>query len=368
MATRKVINFAPGPAKLPEEVMKKAQEEFVNYANTGVGVMELSHRGGDFSRILNTAEENLRTLMTIPENYEVLFLQGGATGQFAGIPLNLIGLKPGKSADYMVTGAWSAKAAKEAEKYGNVNLVFPKSDQYTSIPEESEWKLNPEASYLYYCANETIHGVEFPNVPEIKDVPVVCDMSSSMLSHKVDVTKFAVIYAGAQKNIGCAGVVLVIVRKDMIGHALPICPVVFDFKIQSGNNSCYNTPPTYSIYIMGLVFDWILKNGGLAYIEERNAQKAKAVYEVIDQSNGFYVSPIQRKCRSKMNVTLRIGGTKGDDELEKKFLDEAGKMGMLSLKGHRSVGGIRVSLYNAISLKEALFLVDFMKDFQKRHL
>lgn len=368
MSANRVINFSPGPAKLPEEVMKKAQGEFVNFAGTGVSVMELSHRGAEFSKILNEAEQNLRELMQIPDNYDVIFLQGGASGQFSGIPLNLIGLKPGKTADYMVTGAWSAKAAKEAEKYGSVNLVFPKTKKYTTIPDKSEWTINPDASYLYYCSNETIHGVEFPYVPEsYNDVPIVCDMSSSVLSHHIDVSKFGVIFAGAQKNIGPAGAVLLIIRKDLIGKALPGCPTVLDFKIQAGNNSCYNTPPTYSIYMIGLVFDWILKNGGLDVVQDRNLRKATCVYEAVDNSRGFYTSPVHPSCRSKMNVAVRIGGPDGDEALEKAFLDEAGKKGMIGLKGHRSVGGIRISLYNAISLEESLSLVEFMRDFQTRH-
>merc|ERR1712179_147911 len=288
MESKKVINFAAGPAKLPEQVLEKAQKEFLNYAGTGVSVMELSHRGADFSKILNDAENTLREVMDIPDNYKVIFLQGGGNGQFAAVPLNLMGLKESKSADYITTGSWSAKAAKEATKYGKVNLVLPKVDKYTTIPDESTWTLNPEASYVHYCANETIHGVEFQFVPDTKGVPLVADMSSNILSKKIDVSKFALIYAGAQKNIGCAGVTLVIARDDMIGHALPECPTFLDYKIQAGANSCYNTPPTYSIYIMGLVFAWVKNQGGAEAMEQTRNKKSEALYNLIDGSNGFY--------------------------------------------------------------------------------
>ncbi|EDO41466.1 predicted protein [Nematostella vectensis] len=322
----KVINFAPGPAKLPEVVLKKAQEEFLNYGNLGISVMEMSHRSGEFAKIINDAENDLRELLHIPDNYKVLFMQGGGTGQFSAVPLNI--MKEGGSADYIVTGAWSAKAVKEAEKYGKVNLVLPKTSTYDSIPDPSQWTLNPDASYVYYCENETVHGVEFDFVPETNGVPLVCDMSSNILSRHFDVDKFGIIYAGAQKNIGCAGVTIVIVREDLIGHASSLCPAVFDYKIQAGQNSLYNTPPTYGIYIMGLVFKWLKSLGGVEEMERRSIIKSTMIYDVMDNSNGFYCNMIQ-------------------------------------LKGHRSVGGIRISLYNAIHLEEVEKLVKFMVKFQE---
>lgn len=365
METTNIINFAAGPAKLPKQVIETAQKEFANYDGCGVSVMEMSHRSSKFSKIINTAEADLRELMSIPDNYRVLFLQGGGNGQFAAVAMNLMNYKPSQSADYVVTGTWSAKAAAEAKKYGTVNVVHPKLTKYTEIPDQSSWELNPDASYLYYCANETVHGVEFPFVPETNGVPIVADMSSNILSKHVDVSKFGVIFAGAQKNIGCAGVTLVIAREDLIGHAIPQCPTILDYKIQNGNNSLYNTPPTYSIYIMGLVFKWMKEQGGLATIVESNQYKSSSLYKLIDVSKGFYHSPIDPSARSTMNAPIRIKG--GDEDLEKLFLEEATKNGYLELKGHRSVGGLRVSMYNAISKEEVDRLIAFMKDFQEKH-
>ncbi|XP_046560530.1 phosphoserine aminotransferase-like [Haliotis rubra] len=363
----KIINFSPGPAKLPEEVLEHAQKEMISYKNTGISVMELSHRSSDFLKIIDQAEKDLRDLLRIPDNYKVLFLQGGGTGQFSAVPLNLIKRNESGAADYIVTGSWSAKAAKEAEKFGKINRVLPKTDKYTVIPDQSQWKLNPDASFVYYCANETIHGVEFQFVPETHGVPLVCDMSSNILSRHVDVSKFGVIFAGAQKNIGCAGVTLVIIREDLIGHAMPTCPVIFDYKTQVGNNSLYNTPPTYSIYIMGLVFEWIQKQGGVEKMEKNAVAKSTAVYDLINQSNGFFNCPLDTKCRSRMNIPVRIGSMEGVEALEKKFIEEATENGLVSLKGHRSVGGLRISLYNAVKVDEALVLVNFMKKFQQEH-
>ncbi|KAK3728567.1 hypothetical protein QZH41_011647 [Actinostola sp. cb2023] len=281
-------------------------------------------------------------------------------------------MKEGGSADYICTGAWSSKAVKEvrfAEKYGKVNLVLPKLDSYDRIPSQSEWNLDPNASYVHYCANETVHGVEFDFIPETNGVPIVCDMSSNILSRPVDVSKYGVIYAGAQKNIGCAGVTMVIVREDLLGHASPKCPVVFDYKVQAGNNSMYNTPPTYSIYLMGLVFKWIKKLGGLQELKQRNHIKSSTIYDIIDSSKGFYSGKVNKGARSRMNVTLRING--GHEELEKEFIKKAGEKGMIQLKGHRyrlmSVGGIRVSLYNAITFQETKKLAQFMRDFSDTH-
>ncbi|KAK6184659.1 hypothetical protein SNE40_007090 [Patella caerulea] len=365
MESRKVVNFSPGPAKLPEEVLDRAQKEFLNYNNTGVSVMELSHRSSDFTKIIGNAEKDLRDLLDIPDNYKVIFVQGGGTGQFSAVPLNLIDLKEGATADYIVTGSWSAKSAKEAEKYGKINRVLPKTDKYTVIPDQSQWKLNPDASYVYYCSNETIHGVEFQFVPETNGVPLVCDMSSNILSKHIDISKFGLIFAGAQKNIGCAGATLVIIREDLIGFADPVCPILMDYKTQVGNNSVYNTPPTYSIYIMGLVFQWIKEQGGVHQMELNSKKKSSLLYDIIDNSNGFYQCPIERDSRSRMNITFRIGVNEEDEALEKRFIEEAHQSGLISLKGHRSVGGIRVSVYNAVHVHEAERLVDFMRDFQR---
>lgn len=362
---KRVLNFAAGPAKIPEEVLAEAQKELLNYGNLGISVMEMSHRSAHFAKIVNEAESDLRELLNIPDNYKVLFLQGGGTGQFAAVPLNLA--KEGGSADYIVTGAWSAKAVKEAEKYVKVNQVFKKLDKYNRIPPQEEWNLDPNASYVYYCANETIHGVEFDFVPETNGVPLVCDMSSNILSRPVDVSKFGLIYGGAQKNVGCAGVTLVIVREDLITNPSPQCPVVFDYKIQAGMNSLYNTPPTYSIYMMGLVFKWLKRNGGIQEINKINQMKSDLVYELIDSSDGFYCGTVEKKSRSRMNAPFRIASPEGDQELEKKFVEEAAAKDMIQLKGHRSVGGIRVSMYNAVKLDDIKTLVDFMKDFRQQN-
>ncbi|CAI9534452.1 unnamed protein product [Staurois parvus] len=362
-----VLNFGAGPAKLPPSVLLEAQKEFVDYKGLGISVLEMSHRSSDFSKILNTTEMFLRELLNIPENYKVLFLQGGGSGQFSGIPLNLIGLKESKCADYIVTGAWSAKAAKEAEKYGKVNIVHPKLASYTEIPDPSTWNLNPEASYVYYCANETVHGVEFQYIPDVKGAVLVCDMSSNFLSRPIDVSKFGLIFAGAQKNVGCAGVTVVIVREDLLGFAVKECPTVLDYKIQAGNGSLYNTPPCFSIYIMGLVLEWIRNNGGAACMEKLSILKSEMIYNVIDESNGFFVCPVEKKSRSRMNIPFRIGDIKGDGKLEREFLDKAAALGMLSLKGHRSVGGIRASLYNAVTVDDVEKLTEFMKHFKETH-
>ncbi|NXE79582.1 SERC aminotransferase, partial [Cochlearius cochlearius] len=364
---RQVANFGAGPAKLPRSVLLEAQKELVDYKGLGISVLEMSHRTADFTKILNTAENLMRELLNIPENYKVIFLQGGGSGQFSAVPLNLIALKEGRCADYVVTGAWSAKAAKEAEKYAKVNIVHPKLGTYTHIPDPSTWNLNPDASYVYYCANETVHGVEFDFVPDVKGAVLVCDMSSNFLSRPVDVSKFGVIFAGAQKNVGCAGVTVVIVREDLLGFALKECPVVLDYKTQVMNGSLYNTPPCYSIYIMGLVLEWIKNNGGAAAMDKLSLIKSRMIYDIIDKSNGFYVCPVEKKNRSRMNVPFRIGSIKGDEALEKKFLEKAVELNMISLKGHRSVGGIRASLYNAVTVEDVQKLATFMRSFMQTH-
>ncbi|XP_076766858.1 phosphoserine aminotransferase [Xylocopa sonorina] len=357
-----VINFGAGPAKLPEQVLKDVQKELLAYGNTKISVLELSHRSSEFKNIVENAQATLREILHVPDNYKILFMQGGGTGLFAAVPLNMM---TSGTADYLVTGSWSAKAAKEAAKYGKVNMVLPKTTQYTEIPDPSTWNLDPDASYVYYCANETIHGIEFNYIPETNGVPLVADMSSNILTRSLDISKFAVIFAGAQKNIGPAGVTLVIVRDNVLGHAMKICPTILDFTVMTNDNSIHNTPPVFQIYTVGLVFEWIKERGNVEEMEKLAIIKSRKVYDVIDESKGFYSCPVKPDARSRMNVPFRIG--KDDDGLEKEFLSEASARGMLQLKGHRLVGGIRVSLYNAITLKEVDKLVEYMKWFYQKH-
>ena len=358
---KKVFNFAPGPAKLPQEVLIQAQKELLNYKNTGVSVLELSPRSKEYSTLNQEAIDNIRKILDVPSNYKIIFNQGGGCGQCAFVPMNL--MKEGASADYLVTGTWSAKAANEAVKHGEVNYVFPKPKAFTSIPDVKEWKFNKDASYVYYCANETINGVEFDFIPETGGVPLVCDMSSNFLTRPVDVSKYGCIFAGAQKNIGCAGVTVVIIREDLLGRSLPYCPSSFNYKFVSDANSLFNTPPTYSVYIMSLVLKWILKEGGLTEMTKRCAAKSSALYNVLDNSNGFYNSLVERTARSKVNVVFRLP----NEDLEKKFVSEADEQGYMHVKGHRSVGGLRVSLYNAVMQHEAEHLIQFMKNFQEKY-
>uniref|UniRef100_A0A4X1W2A7 Phosphoserine aminotransferase n=1 Tax=Sus scrofa TaxID=9823 RepID=A0A4X1W2A7_PIG len=348
-------------------VLLEIQKELLDYKGVGISVLEMSHRSSDFSKIINNTENLVRELLSIPDNYKVIFVQGGGCGQFSAVPLNLIGLKAGRCADYVVTGSWSAKAAEEAKKFGTVNIVHPKLGSYTKIPDPSTWNLSPDASYVYYCANETVHGVEFDFIPDVKGAVLVSDMSSNFLSKPVDVSKFGVIFAGAQKNVGSAGVTVVIVRDDLLGFALRECPSILDYKVQAGNNSLYNTPPCFSVYVMGLVLEWIKNNGGAAAMEKLSCIKSQMIYDIIDNSQGFYVCPVEPQHRSKMNIPFRIGNTKGDDALEKRFLDKALELKMISLKGHRSVGGIRASLYNAVTIEDVQKLAAFMKNFLEMH-
>ncbi|KAK2845771.1 hypothetical protein Q7C36_010625 [Tachysurus vachellii] len=367
METKKILNFGSGPAKLPKAVLIQAQKELLDYNGLGISVLEMSHRTTDFNQIITSAVSLIRELLNVPENYKVLFMQGGGTGQFSAVALNLIGLKEDRCADYIVTGTWSASAAKEAEKYGKVNVVNPKADRYTGIPDSSSWSLNPSASYVYFCCNETVHGVEFNFVPDTKGVILVSDMSSNFLSRPVDVSKFGLIFAGAQKNVGCAGVTIVIVREDLLGKALKECPTILDYNVQAKNNSLHNTPPTYSIYIVKLVLEWLKNNGGTDLMNQLNKQKSSMIYDIINNSNGFYSCPVNVSCRSHMNIPFRIGSLEGDEALERQFLEGASKLGMISLKGHRSVGGIRASLYNAVTVEETLALAAYMKEFLNKH-
>lgn len=362
--TDRVYNFAAGPATLPESVLLKAQAELFNYQGSGMSVMEMSHRSKEFDAIIKTAESDLRRLLSIPDDYAVLFLQGGATSQFAALPLNLC--DPTSPADYIVTGSWGDKAYKESLKYCKSTVIWSgKSQKYTNIPNFNDLKQNPDAKYLHICANETIHGVEFKDYPEPTNVNrlLVADMSSNFCSKPVDVSKFGLIYAGAQKNVGPSGVTIVIARKDLLGKAQGITPVMFDYKVHADAASLYNTPPCYTIYICKLVFEDLLKQGGLAEIEKKNAKKAGIVYDAVDESGGFYVCPVEKSVRSHMNIPFTLEKS----ELEKKFIKEAEDEGMVQLKGHRSVGGMRASVYNAMPLAGVEKLVAFMKDFQARH-
>ncbi|WP_026340670.1 3-phosphoserine/phosphohydroxythreonine transaminase [Thioalkalivibrio sp. ALJT] len=356
----RVMNFSAGPAALPQPVLERARDELLDFRGSGMSVMEMSHRGKPFMAVAEKAEQDLRTLLSIPDNYSVLFLQGGATGQFAAIPLNLGG---GRSMDYVDTGAWSGKAIKEAQKYGSVNIVASsQASGYASIPERAGWNLNPDAAYVHYTPNETIGGVEFHDIPEVGGVPLVADMSSTILSRPIDVSKFGVIYAGAQKNIGPAGLTLVIVRNDLLEREKGPVPAVLDWALQSKNDSMYNTPPTFGWYLAGLVFEWLLEQGGLQAMAEINQRKAGKLYEFIDNS-AFYRNPVERSARSWMNVPFILA----DDSLDGTFLNEADAAGLSSLKGHRSVGGMRASIYNAVPESAVDALIEFMADFENRH-
>ncbi len=355
----RVFNFSAGPAVLPEPVLQRAAEEMLEWHGSGMSVMEMSHRGKQFVEIASRAEQTLRDLLQVPDNYRVLFLQGGASGMFAAAPLNL--LRGGRVADYVNTGAWSKKAIAEAKKYCDVNVAAASPEGRLTIPPQAEWKLSEQAAYLHYTPNETISGVEFHWVPQV-DVPLVVDMSSTILSRPINVADYGMIYAGAQKNIGPAGITVVIVRDDLLGDAMPQTPAVWDFKAQADADSMLNTPPTYAWYIAGLVFEWIREHGGLTAMGERNRRKADTLYQAIDQSD-FYRNPVDPDCRSWMNVPFILA----DSELDKTFLAEATEAGLQTLAGHRSVGGMRASLYNAMPQEGVDALVSFMQDFARRH-
>ncbi|HEY5683116.1 MAG TPA: 3-phosphoserine/phosphohydroxythreonine transaminase [Sulfuricaulis sp.] len=357
----RVFNFSAGPAVLPEEVLKQAQAELLDWHGSGMSVMEMSHRGKEFIAIAEKAEADLRELMNIPANYKVLFLQGGATAQFAMVPMNL--LRGKKSADYVNTGEWSKKAIKEAKKFCSVNIAATsESTNFSSVPPHQEWKFDSEAAYLHYTPNETIGGVEFSFVPQTGNVPLVADMSSTILSRPVDVSKFAVIYAGAQKNIGPAGLTIVIVREDLIGSAAANTPSMFDYKVHADSASMSNTPPTYAWYIAGLVFDWLKQKGGLKAMAEINRRKAEKLYAFIDSSGGYYNNPVEKQSRSWMNVPFTLK----DAALDEAFLKGTKAAGLVQLKGHRSVGGMRASIYNAMPEPGIDALIDYMQDFMKK--
>jgi phosphoserine aminotransferase len=357
----RVFNFSAGPAILPEEVLEKAASEMKDWNGSGMSVMEMSHRGKEFISIAEKAEKDLREILNVPQKYKVLFLQGGATSQFAMVPLNL--LKGKKTADYINTGQWSKKAIAEAKRYCAVNIVATaESSNFTTIPPRSEWNLDPDAAYVHYTPNETIGGVEFHFIPETGDVPLVADMSSTILSRPIDVSKFGLIYAGAQKNIGPAGLTIVIIREDLIGEAMPNAPMMFSYKTHADNGSMYNTPPTFAWYIAGLVFDWIKRKGGLNAMAEINKRKAEKLYAFIDGS-AAYRNPVDTQYRSWMNVPFTLK----KPDLDSKFLEEAKASGLIALKGHRSVGGMRASVYNAMPEEGVDALIAYMREFEKKH-
>ena len=357
----RVYNFSAGPSMLPMPVLEKAAEDLVSYGTSGMSVMEMSHRSPDYDAIIKEAEADFRKVMNIPDNYKVLFLQGGASTQFAAVPLNL--LPVGGKADYIVSGQFSGKAFKEAQKYGDVvEAASSKADNFSYIPKTTRDSFRKDASYVHICFNNTIYGTKYPYIPDTGDIPLVADMSSCIMSEPVDVTKFGVIYAGAQKNMAPAGLTVVIVREDLLGNARSDCPTMLDWKTMADNDSMYNTPPCWCIYIAGLVYKWVLEIGGLEKLKEMNVKKAKLLYDYLD-SQDYYIAPVQKESRSMMNVTF----VTGDPDLDKKFASEASANGLKNLKGHRSVGGMRASIYNAMPYEGVEKLVAFMKEFAKNN-
>lgn len=356
----RVYNFSAGPSQLPEAVLEKASKELVEYASSGQSVMEMSHRSREYGEIIAHCEALLRELMEIPDNYKVLFLQGGASLQFSMVPLNI--MTKGK-ADYVLTGVWAKKAAKEAKKVGKVNIVASSEDKtFSYIPKIEKDKCDPDADYFYICYNNTIYGTVYPDVPDVGNVPLVADVSSCFLSRPMDVSKFGILFAGAQKNFGPAGVTVVIIREDLIGHAKEGIPTMLDYKTHADEGSMFNTPPTYTIYVCGLVLEWLKANGGLEAMYETNKRKAKILYDYLDSSS-FFRATVEPASRSLMNVPFVIG----NEELEKKFIKEASAAGFINLKGHRSVGGMRASIYNAMPVEGVEKLVAFMQEFEKKN-
>jgi phosphoserine aminotransferase len=357
----KVFNFSAGPAALPEEVLVQAHYELLDWHGVGMCVMEMSHRSTEFISIIERVESDLRALLAIPDEYKVLFLQGGATLQFSMIPQNLLGTKTG--ADYIYTGQWSKKAIAEARKFCEVNIAASSEDQnFTYVPKRESWRLDSSAAYVHITSNETIGGIEYQQAPEVGDVPLVADMSSHLLSRPVDVARYGLIYAGAQKNIGPAGLTIVIIREDLIGKASPKIATMSDYKTYADSESMYNTPPTYAIYMAGLVLQWIKRKGGLTAMEKTNIAKAQLLYDFLGAS-GFYDSPVAVEDRSRMNVPFRLK----DDSLDTEFLEQARREGLVQLKGHRSIGGMRASIYNAMPLEGVQALVSFMREFERTH-
>ena len=357
----RIFNFSPGPAALPSEIMHQAQDEFLNWRGTGMSVMEVSHRSPEFIDLAAESESDLRELLKISYDYKVLFLQGGATLQFCAVPMNLAA--PDQTADYVITGSWGKKSKSEAERYVQVNVAADAADSnYTTVPDPATWQLKKDASYLHLTPNETIGGVEMHEIPDVTTVPIVVDMSSTILSRPVDVNRFGLIYAGAQKNVGQAGLTLVIVREDLIGNASPQTPGITDYKVMADKDSMWNTPPTFAWYMASLVFKWLKDQGGLTAVSARNDAKAAKLYAAVDESD-FYSNPVNVEYRSRMNVPFTLA----DARLDATFLAESREAGLLNLKGHRSVGGMRASIYNAIPEEGVDALIAFMSDFEARH-
>ncbi len=364
----RVFNFSPGPSTMPESVLRQAADEMLDYRGNGVSVLEMSHRSPAFEDILGGAEADLRELLAIPSNYRVLFMQGGAIGQNAIVPMNLAALRPGRKIDAVVTGEWSRKSWTEAQRYGDVALAASTMDSgHTHMPPARGWALRPDASYVHVCSNETVHGVELHELPDLRalgsEAPLVIDASSNIGSRPIDWTRAALVFAGAQKNLGPSGITVVIVRDDLIGQALPICPSVFDYRVAAEQRSMFNTPPTYPIYLLGLMLQWLKAEGGVAAIEQRNLAKSGRLYAAIDGSGGYYRNPVAVADRSRMNVPFFLR----DEALTDRFVDEAEAAGLSALRGHKVVGGLRASIYNAMPLAGVEALVDFMQDFQRRH-
>jgi phosphoserine aminotransferase len=359
---RRIYNFAAGPATLPEEVLQQAKDELLNWQGLGTSVMEISHRSREFMAVYEETLADLRELMQIPNNYEVLLLQGGGIGQNAAIPMNLMPLAKKPKADFVVTGIWSEKSVKEAQKYGQAHIAATSvEEEFRTIPERNTWQLSDDAAYVHICANETIGGVEFPEFPSVGSIPLVADISSNILSKRMNVNQCGVLFAGAQKNIGPAGVTIVIVRKDLMGHAMPITPSIWDWAKEASNQSMFNTPPTFPIYVSGLVFKWIKRQGGVLEMERRSQIKSKLLYDFIDQSS-LYENSVSRQCRSRTNVTFFLK----DESLNAAFLEKSSAAGLVALRGHKAAGGMRASIYNAMPIVGVETLVEFMRDFERR--
>ncbi len=359
---RRIYNFAAGPATLPDEVLQQAKDELLNWQGLGTSVMEISHRSKEFMAVYEETLSNLRDLMQIPDSYEVLLLQGGGIGQNAAIPMNLMPLAKKPKADFVVTGIWSEKSVKEAQKYGQAHIAASSvGEGFRTIPERSTWQLSDDAAYVHICANETIGGVEFPEFPNVGNTPLVADISSNILSKRMNVNQCGVLFAGAQKNIGPAGVTIVIVRKDLMGHAIPITPSIWDWAKEAANQSMFNTPPTFPIYVSGLVFKWIKRQGGVLEMERRSQIKSKLLYEFIDQSS-LYENRVHQQYRSRTNVTFFLK----DESLNAAFLEKSSAAGLVALRGHKAVGGMRASIYNAMPITGVETLVEFMRDFERR--
>ncbi|CAL8067909.1 unnamed protein product [Calicophoron daubneyi] len=361
---KEIISFGAGPSKVPRLIRDRVQTGIMNFKNTGLSILETGHRSKEFTQLMDSCRARIRRLFSIPDNYQVLFLQGGATGQFDAIPMNLFGNRGVTKADYLVTGSWSHNAAKEARKYGAVKEVCTRVEGFTELPNRMTWHLDPEAAYLYYCDNETINGIEFNEVPQTHlDVPIVCDMSSNLFSRPVDIARYGLIIAGSQKNLGCPGLTIVIIRNDLIGNELTGTPGILSYRIQAANASVYNTPPTFTAYVVDEMLNWIESEGGLQEMARRTKAKSDAVYKAIDSSDGFYKCPAAKKDRSRLNIVLHLS----DRSLESKWLEEATHQGFVGMSGHRSVGGIRISLYNAITMEDVNCVLNFMSEFKRKY-